>query len=134
MIGRGIRVSFCRWSSDDFCCDVYCYESALGGFDTHVASHKYLGDIPKLPDITTVTNEEFLESYQKQTEFLKTAQVAPLGLPFDGECFNDETISELKERLVKLKECGYRIPDYVFQTIDDEIVELGLLAVMEVDK
>ena len=33
-------MSYCRWSTDNFKCDLYCYEDVNGGFTTHVASNR----------------------------------------------------------------------------------------------
>ena len=40
-------MSYCRFSSEDFSSDVYCYADCSGGFTTHVASNRIIGDIPK---------------------------------------------------------------------------------------
>ena len=33
-------MSYCRFSSDDYQCDVYCYASVSGYYVTHVASNR----------------------------------------------------------------------------------------------
>ncbi len=33
-------MSYCRWSSDNTNCDLYCYEDCSGGFTTHVAGFR----------------------------------------------------------------------------------------------
>ena len=42
-------MSYCRWSSDDFQCDVYVYESVAGGFVTHVAANRVVFRMNCLP-------------------------------------------------------------------------------------
>ena len=37
-------MSYCRWSSDNFQCDVYCYADVSGGYTTHVKDGKTYND------------------------------------------------------------------------------------------
>ena len=43
-------MSYCRWSSMNWMCDVYVYEDCAGGWTTHVAGRRRM--IPPIPDIT----------------------------------------------------------------------------------
>jgi hypothetical protein len=115
-------MSFCRWSSDDFRCDIYAYESEAG-FIVHVASSRYLGDIPRVPFILDVSNEEFIKAYNAQHEFLKTAKQQKIGLEHDGETFQYDSLPEMLGGLRDLKNKGYRIPDWTFKEILREITE-----------
>lgn len=109
-------MSFCRWSSMDFSCDLYCYESGEG-FVTHVASSRVVGDIPKL-DWSFLQNpksednmEKFLKSQEEQFKFLDTAKRETIGLPSDGTTFVDQTVGDFLTRLATLKEQGYNFPE-----------------------
>jgi hypothetical protein len=115
-------MSYCRWSSDDFRCDVYAYESDAG-FIVHVANSMYIGDIPRVPFILDVSNEEFLKAYHAQHDFLKTAKQKKIGLENDGENFQYDSLPEMLGALRGLKNKGYRIPDWVFKEILIEITE-----------
>lgn len=42
-------MSYCRWSSDNFRCDVYVYESVHGGWETHMAGRRRL--FAPIPDL-----------------------------------------------------------------------------------
>ena len=44
-----------------------------------------------------------------------------IGLPFDGETFNDTTLYGFLARLITLRDTGYRFPDDVLERIDREI-------------
>lgn len=121
-------MSYCRWSSDDFRCDLYCYEDVAGGWTTHVAGNRILGDIPHedwklLATGRTEDAKEFMRQHRAQSDFLKTAQRAPIGLPHDGQSFNDPTLEAFRARVVALREMGYRCPDYVLDAIDEEIAD-----------
>jgi hypothetical protein len=39
-------MSYCRWSSDHFECDVYVYEDCSGGWTTHVAGRRRKNKLP----------------------------------------------------------------------------------------
>jgi hypothetical protein len=45
----------------------------------------------------------------------------PIGLRHDGKTFNSETLAELEELLLSLRAIGYRFPDYVLDTIREEM-------------
>lgn len=87
-------MSYCRWSSDNFECDLYCYSDVNGGYTTHVAGRRRQGD-----------------------------ELVAIGLPHDGKTFNDATLEEFKERLLSLRAAGYSFPNYVLETVDAEIAE-----------
>lgn len=96
-------MSYCRWSSDDFSCDLYCYANAsTGGWTTLVANSR-IGDRPREAGVAP--------------------RMTPIGLAFDGQTFQDPTLSEFRARIVGLREAGYRFPDCVLKRIDAEILE-----------
>lgn len=117
-------MSYCRWSSMDYGCDLYCYESCDGDWVTHVAGNRCVGDVPHVDWGLLADNiEEFQSAHQRQHEFLETCGRENIGLPHDGMTFSDKTVEEFRDRLVQLRECGYRFPDEVFAWIDSEIAE-----------
>lgn len=121
-------MSYCRWSSDNFACDLYCYESA-DGFVTHVAGNRIIGDIPKISlfptdgEDTKAWAAKFTEEMKAQHAFLDTCEREPIGLPFDGQTFTDPTLAEFRARLIGLREAGYHFPDYVIEAVDEEIAQ-----------
>lgn len=113
-------MSYCRWSSDNFCCDLYVYESVQGGWETHVAGRRVVGSVPK---IDMSSEKAFLESHHKQSEFMKTAERVDIGLPQDGASFTDYSLNELRARLIWLRELGYNFPDSVLECVEEEMRE-----------
>lgn len=115
-------MSLCRWSSMDFGCDLYCYESDQG-YVTHIANSRVVGDIPKI-DMTLFLNnteenfEKFFAQQKAQFEFLDTAKREPIGLKYDGQTFCDDKETFLL-RLKHLREEGYRFPEITQEDIDD---------------
>jgi hypothetical protein len=107
-------LSYCRWSSDDFQCDLYCYEDCAGGFTTHVAANRPVGDIPRTPgwsmDAMNAPGwaEEMAAASKRQHEFLMSCQRQPIPLAHAGETFNDPTLLAFLARVMMLKGLGYR--------------------------
>lgn len=105
----------------DFKCDLYCYGDVAGGITTHVAAKRVVGDVPPTPNILEVSPEEYVEAYRKQMDFLETAKREPIGLPEDGESFNDPDSKAFLERLLYLKGLGYIFPDGVIDEVKEDI-------------
>lgn len=118
-------MSYCRWSCDDFRCDIYAYESN-DGYEIHVAGNRIVGDIPHVPFILDVDADEWRAAYQAQHDFLATAQREPITLPHAGESFCESDLEDLAARLIMLRELGYRFPDHVLETIAEEAIEVNV--------
>ena len=112
-------MSYCRWSSMNWKCDLYCYEGT-GGFTTHVAGNRVQGNAPELLPLTAPP-DEWLKAYRKQLAFLKNAERVDIGLPHDRETFVDPDLERFLERLMYLREVGYIFPDYVIESIKEEM-------------
>jgi len=118
-------MSYCRWSSDNFRCDVYVYGDVSGGYTTHVAARRHRGRVPKVPvaDFDTTSPEEWLEAHRRQMKWLGTARYKSIGLPEDGNSFSDATPGECADRLEHLRSLGYHVPDYAIQSLREESKE-----------
>ncbi len=144
-----IEMSYCRWSSDNWMCDVYVYEDCAGGWTTHVAGRKRI--CPPIPDLPFWRFPRFGGEWDKSSRemvypgrlrklaaklvfgfaafwhnrvhmaSLNLIPIRPIGKRYDGESFNDDSLEELLERLNELKTAGYRIPQYVFERIKEEM-------------
>ena len=113
-------MSYCRWSTDDFQCDLYCYESGEG-FITHVAGLRVRYKTP-LPE--PVDEFDFNVSWKRHEtvmEMLDDAEREPIGLPYDGKKFYDPDLPSFLERVKMLQEVGYNVPDYLIPMIVKEI-------------
>ena len=114
-------MSYCRFSSDDFNSDVYCYEAVTGGFVIHVAHCRVVGDIPKAQHLLAKeTMEEFFVAHRTQLNFLETAEREPIGLEYDGETFVEDGPQEAADRLESLLEAGYQVPQYAIDALREE--------------
>jgi hypothetical protein len=121
------EMSYCRWSSDNWKCDLYCYQHFNGTWTTHVAKNKVIGVVPEELDITSVSIEEWAKAHRAAMHFLETAERRPIGLRYDGKTFHDPTLEEFRDRLLHLRAEGYHFPNYVLAGIDEEIAENHLL-------
>lgn len=140
-------MSYCRWSSNNFQCDVYVYADCNGGWTTHVAGNKLV--IPPIPEppfsMVIVRNAEIDKTsrklvYQRKRDklianitshlymLLKkphdwTLAIIPhknIGLPHDGESFNHETAAECAKHLEYLRGLGYKVPQYAIDALNEE--------------
>lgn len=117
-------MSYCRWSSDGFRCDLYCYEDVNGGFTTHVASSRYPEGGPEAPsmqDIIDGDGSAYAAKRAAWSAWRDGVDMVPIGLPFDGSSFNDPDLSSFLARIEGLKSAGYRVPDYVAESIREQM-------------
>ena len=114
-------MSYCRWSSDNFKCDIYAYEHCDGYYAVHVASNKPVGDIPELLEWDSENSEAWFKRHKEQMDFLDDAEREPIGLPFDGETYELWTLQKFLDKMLELKEAGYNVPAYVINEIRTEI-------------
>jgi len=115
-------MAYCRWSSNDYQCDLYCYESD-GGFVVHVAENRYV--LPEsLPEPVDPTKDiaGFLDREEKVREILNRSKLEPIGLPFDGETFDVASFEDMVTVVEWLATAGYRVPPGL---LDDLRSELG---------
>lgn len=115
-------MSYCRWSSADWSCDLYCYEGGHG-YVTSVASSRLQADTPCPAFRWDGTADDMLNSYNAQENWMAGAKHVPIGGPHDGADFLDPTLEAFRARLIMLREAGYSFPDEVLARVDAEIAE-----------
>ncbi|WP_236175371.1 hypothetical protein [Pseudomonas pseudonitroreducens] len=118
-------MSYCRWSSDDFLCDVYVYESIDGGFATHVAANRVVFKEPLPPAVPFEPQyvKEFLERHNKVMAMVDAADRVRINLPHDGQDFNDPDAATCADRLEHLQSLGYNVPQYAIDALREEAEE-----------
>lgn len=124
-------MSYCRWSSADFACDLYCYYSDQG-YETHVAANRVVGSVPHVDYMAPI--DEVKLKYNAQSKFLANCTHEAIDLPHAGDTFVDLTLVDFDYRLRYLRQVGYRFPDQVFERIWAERAEEVVDAVMADDK
>ena len=115
-------MAYCRWSSDGHKCDLYVYESNMG-FEIHVAGQRIIGEVPPFPCIED-GRDGFAKKALEYHKFFDTCKREPIGLPHDGESFICDSLEEMREKIIELREVGYCFPDYVLESIDEELAEV----------
>lgn len=132
-------MSYCRWSSDAYGCDVYVYEDVSGGFTCHVASRRIVNrhEAPHCPNLVdyprdsedNITEEalaDFMVKHRAYMDWLKDGAIRePIGLEWDGKSFNVETATSMGNELSILKANGYNVPQYVIDALWEEGKEKG---------
>lgn len=121
-------MAYCRWSSDDHQCDVYTYADGAGVWVTHVAGNRYAVTEPlpepiELPHL--FTNEQFKAWWDRGSEvarIIDASELVAIGLPHDGERFNDPTPGAAADTLTMLRDAGYHVPQYAIDQLRKEAV------------
>jgi hypothetical protein len=116
-------MSYCRWSTDDFQCDLYVYEDCDGGYTTHVAGNRPIYQSPLPEPVDLDDTMAWLQRHDRVMQMLTEAKREDITLPHAGERLHDDTAAELLRRLQQLKQIGYRFPDYVLELVAEEAAE-----------
>lgn len=114
-------MSYCRWSTDDYQCDLYCYDDCAGGIITHIAGRRVIYKEPLPPPVPFDQTEAWVNRANKINEIHENAEFVPIELPHAGESFNDETLQGFLTRLKYLKDLGYKFPESVITCVEEEI-------------
>lgn len=126
-------MAYCRWSDNDFDCDLYVYESVYGGFQVMIAGMRtvfdrsLLPDLPPSPDKSDQEDKDWKDWVQKlwkwhkiRKDLFDNATHEPIGGPYDGQSRAFETAQEVIEFLEnELAPTGkYRWPDYLIPDLE----------------
>lgn len=129
-------MSYCRFSSMDWRCELYCYESDYG-WETHVASSKHVlpdgfpstSAIWRKFDAAATDDErkailgEYVAASVRQGEMLDGAEMEPIGKPFDGQSFTDRDLESFRDTLIMLRSAGYVFPETLIEDVEEEMRE-----------
>lgn len=125
-------MSYCRFSTDDYQCDVYVYEDVSGGWTTHVASNRVTppGETRPPPigawwDRGEAGVADFMDRDKLVTAWLETGERRPIGLPHDGGSFNDQDPGACADRLESLRAIGYNVPQSAIDALREEASDLA---------
>lgn len=113
-------MSYCRFSSDNWKCDLYCWEG--GGWHTHVAGNRIVGEVPGVPHFTAdVDRDAWTIAHDVQMKFLNGCERTEIDLLHAGDTFLDETLEGFEKTLLMLRALGYRFPDRVLTEVHEEL-------------
>lgn len=113
-------MSYCRFSTNDFQCDVYCYQDCDGGFTIHVASLRYVFSQPLPPPVDISDGAAWFARYRIVYEMVNAATQEPIGLTYDGETLRAHSAASCAVCLLTLRNMGYRVPQHA---IDELLAE-----------
>lgn len=114
-------MSYCRFSTDDFQCDVYCFGSN-GGIEIYVASNRYVykEPLPAPVPFEESTIAEWTTRHNKVIAMVDQADRVDIGGPHDGEHEVFPNYEDAITYLQQLHEDGYNFPLGVIDEIREE--------------
>lgn len=126
-------MSYCRWSSDNFYCDAYVYESSAG-WETHLANQRRPPGAPDngatamFKSLQVLRNDLAADAYRlAQAAWDEWAERNPLQ-PIDhdeaGESFIHESPGECADNLERLRSEGFVIPQYAIDALREKQSQL----------
>ncbi len=114
-------MAYCRFSSDDFKSDVYVYYGE-NGFNIYVSSRRL--DIEDVgPKVDLADTKAFVARHKRLMEAAAKADSKPIEHPDAGECFVFHTPMQAMNKLLELKDAGFRIPDAAIAGLKAEVAE-----------
>lgn len=122
-------MAYCRFSTDDFQCDVYAFAHCEGGFAIYVAARRRVYHRPLPPPLpwpaaaaTRAQRRRWVRKFMRRDRAVRRAgrHLKPIGGPFDGAHFREPTIAAAIARLEALHRAGYRYPATVLDELKEE--------------
>lgn len=121
-------MSYCRWSSDNFRCDLYVYEHVDETWTIHVAGMRHPEPIPEVPPFPQTNDPEAIEKWKAaqraQSEWLDAHEPEPIGLPYDGVTLKLPSPGECADECERLQALGYHVPAYAITALRAEQIEM----------
>lgn len=118
-------MSYCRFSSEDFASDVYCYEHFAGYFAIHVAGNRLMPGEP-LPPRVQWTGDNAAAVREREDAVMRILEASPrvaIGLAHDGESLQEPDAGACADRLEYLRGLGYVVPQFAIDTLREEAAE-----------
>ena len=118
-------MSYCRWSTDDFSSDIYCYAGCDDMFHINIAANRHVfeGDLPKKVSLEADPDAYFARR-QEVMRLVDLANIVPITLPMAGEEILVDTPQEAVDMLLELRETGYNVPQHAIEALMIEAEEV----------
>lgn len=127
-------MSYCRWSSDDYQCDVYVWADVAGTWRTEVAGRRRIFTVPMPPEVTLPVGEAQSPERHAWAEATAERMVTVSRLvddeslfawlelpdPEGGHSYEHDTPGECADNLVRLRAAGYNVPQYAIDSLLEE--------------
>lgn len=123
------EISYCRWSTDDFQCDLYVYEDVGGYWSINVAGRRLVWHEGFLPEPVNVSADptgffermsEVMDLMRHDGEDCEAYHREDIDLPHAGAHFAEATPGDAADRLEELRDLGYRFPEQVITELRQE--------------
>ena len=103
-------MAYCRWSSNDFQCDIYVYADCTGGYTTHIAANRRIFKEPLPAEIpfTKENADAWLERHRRVMVMVSEASFEEIKLPLAGTHHYNLNVEDCANFLRKLKDLGYQ--------------------------
>jgi hypothetical protein len=122
-------MSYCRFSSDDFQCDVYVWDDVSGKWRTEVAARRFIFNI--LPDPIQLpspfTDDEF-KTWWERNLLVRVmhgdetqGHWLDLPVPEGGDSYGHDTPAECADNLERLRALGFNVPQYAIDELREEV-------------
>lgn len=125
-------MSYCRWSSDDWQCDVYVWADVSGGWCTEVAGRRFVFDVP-LPERVELphpfTDEQFHAWWTRAEQVMEMQGDEQYGHwyelpePDGGRSYWHGAPGECADNLERLREAGLNVPQGAIDALREEEAE-----------
>lgn len=126
-------MSYCRWSGEDYQCDVYVWADVNGGWRTEVAGRRWVYEVELPPPVELApgcTDEQVRAWYQRHRTVTDLHGDETKGRWFDlpepdgGRSFWHDTPGECADHLERLREAGFNVPQYAIDALRQEAAEV----------
>ena len=128
-------MSYCRFSSNGYQCDLYAFEDKDAGLYTiHVAESRYMEQGPKIEDYVRMNKrgtdvlKSSIDRFNKATRrwIQKGVNKEKINIsPYDGMSLHFVHLGEFRSMMLKLYELGYMFDIGVIAILNDEVTEKG---------
>lgn len=114
-------MSYCRFSCNDYQCDLYVYQNVYGGYSVHVAANRAVfktklpKPVPFGPDKKSI--EVWMKRHNKVMNMRDRAKLVNIKHPDAGKTFMFHTATEAAEKIRWLMNEGFRVPDHVIPAL-----------------
>lgn len=122
-------MAYCRPSTDDFCCDVYCYASTGGGYQIHLAGRRLKEPLNLPPrvelkpgDDGKIPREQFEAFFARcnlSLRLMDSAEWVNIDHPWAGKSFWCEDAEDCVAKLREIREAGFNMP----AGVEDDVLE-----------
>ena len=116
-------MSFCRFSSEDFRCDFYAFESERG-YELYIAASRIIWDPPPNPlKNLHLEHDAWGELYHRYHEALDAAPREPVRHPAAGSHAVLPSLAGLRDRIALLTGQGLTAPPWLLPELNALIAE-----------